>query len=108
VAEDDVALVAEEVDKAEDETGTPALSMVSTRVTRTEASRELNGSPWVPTVELQSYHCEAPKAEVDAVDAVDATGVEDVPRRPTEMSAVPISSNMMQLRTTKLLTLARI
>jgi hypothetical protein len=97
VAEDDVALVAEEI-------GTPALSTVSTRVTQTEASRELNGKPWVPTVERHSYHCEAPKAEVDAVDAA---GVEDVPRRPTEMSAVPISSNMMLLRTTTLLTLAR-
>jgi hypothetical protein len=38
VAGDDVALVAEEVDMAEDEE-------VSTQVTRTEASREVNGKP---------------------------------------------------------------
>jgi hypothetical protein len=46
VAKDEVALVAEEVDRAEDETGTPAQSTESTQeVTRTEASREVNGKP---------------------------------------------------------------
>jgi hypothetical protein len=43
VAEDVVALVAEEVDRAEDATGTPAQSMESTLMTPTKASRGLNG-----------------------------------------------------------------
>jgi hypothetical protein len=52
----------------------------------------------------------ATNAAVDveaAVDAVAEAGVEDVPKTPTAMSAVPKSSNMMQIRTTTQLTLAR-
>jgi hypothetical protein len=69
-AGDEAALVAVEVDMAEDEGGTPALSTVSTLVTRT-----------VPTIELRSYHCKALKAEVAAVDTA---WIEDVPKRPPD------------------------
>jgi hypothetical protein len=56
-ARDEAALVVEEVeevDMAEDEEGNPALSTVSTLVTRTEALQEVNGKPLVPTIELRS------------------------------------------------------